>query len=393
MKKLIALLLAVVMCLSLVACGGGSSAEKAILGAWKDADSYDVLVFTEDGKITRDDVTMEWWYDKEADRYSLSFFGMTFTFVIEEDENGRYFTIEDLRYYYVENYDPDAMEAEKIASITEGKTELVVGNSYTTANGVDFTFEKAGLSGEEDDIQFDLYFTHEGELEISDEKYESASGWSSFGLGSQMEGSWGNTHRYSGGFEEMSELEQDKEAYGYLCFSIDGEAYFVSIDAFEVIDPADVVPDPTMVEITMDNWQDYFELCEYTEFEENGFGEIEGATTYWTLVNKDEYMVDMENCDVTFEFTCDWDEVKAVVDQDTKSVNYGEVTGHSTSDATVETMENVGQYAGQDTNERYGKYLNAELFNVEDGQVVSVFDRRMTNVNVLRISGTFSYYE
>ena len=67
MKKVISLLLALVMCLSLCACGGGtdtastnevngnsSSAEKAIIGAWNMGE-YDVFVFSEDGKVARGD--------------------------------------------------------------------------------------------------------------------------------------------------------------------------------------------------------------------------------------------------------------------------------------------------------------------------------------------------
>lgn len=233
MKKLIAFLLVAVMCLSLVACDGGkSSAEKEILGAWKREGNYDVLVFSDDGKITRGDEEMDWWYDKEAERYSLSYYGMTYTFVIEEDENGRFFAVDGMNYYYVENYNAEAMEAEKIASITEGKTELVVGNSYTSANGIAFTFDKAEITGEDTDCQFNLYLTYEGDLDVGQGDYESFTHWSGFGLGEQSNGSEGNTHRYTGGFEKMANLEKDREEYGFLCFTIDGAEYFVSIDAF-----------------------------------------------------------------------------------------------------------------------------------------------------------------
>ena len=236
MKKLIALLLIGVLCLSLVACGDGAeeaTAPKSILGAWKDAKSYDILVFSADGKITRGDETLDWWYDEGAERYGLSYYGLTYTFVIETDENGRFFAIEGVHYYYVENYNAEAMEAEKIASITEGKTELVVGNSYTSQNGIAFTFDRAEITGEDTDCMFNLYLIHEGSLDMGQADYESFTHWSRFGgLAHQPNGSEGTTHRYAGGFEEMADLQKDREEYGFLCFTIDGAEYYVSIKAF-----------------------------------------------------------------------------------------------------------------------------------------------------------------
>ena len=258
MKKLLALLLAAVMCLSLAACGGGTpntndnsdtqqseqsggeninnSTEKAVIGAWKAEGSNDVFVFSDDGKVTSGDEEYDWWYDKEAERYCLSLLGLTFSFAIEEDETGRFFEIANICYYYVENYDPEAMKAEyiqeQIASVTEGKTELIVGNSYTSENGVSFTFDKAEITGEETDCKFNLYFTHEGRLDWGVTHYKSSTGNPHFGFGEVKDGSEGNTHHYAGGYMEMANLEKDREEYGFLCLTIDGAEYYVSINAF-----------------------------------------------------------------------------------------------------------------------------------------------------------------
>lgn len=161
----------------------------------------------------------------------------------------------------------------------------------------------------------------------------------------------------------------------------------------EATEPEESELTTVCVEITLENWQDYFELREYTEFVENGFGEIDDAKTLWSVVSKDGYTVDEENCDVTFEFTYDEESVVATINTETKTVVYGEATGSSTSEPVVETMNNVGQYIGEYTHDRYGEYLTSEFFDLEDAQLVSVFDRRVVNVTVLRISGTFSYFE
>ena len=245
MKKALSLFLVLVMCLSLCACGGGadtpstnevnnnnsSNAEKAIIGAWNMGE-YDVFVFSEDGKVARGDAQYDWWYDKETERYFLSVNGITLSFVIEEDENGRFFSVDGERLSYVEKYYPEAMEAEKIASIIEGKTELVVGNTYTTKDGIEFRFEKAEITGEETNCLFNLYFSYEGSLDVGQADYTSASHWSGFGLAKQDNGSEGNTRRFAGGFEDRASLEADSNRYGFLCFTINGEAYYVQIEAF-----------------------------------------------------------------------------------------------------------------------------------------------------------------
>lgn len=152
-------------------------------------------------------------------------------------------------------------------------------------------------------------------------------------------------------------------------------------------------PKSVTVEITLDNWKDYFELREYIEFNENGFGEIDDAKIYWSIANKDEFTVDEENCNVTFEYTLEKEEVSSTIDTKTKKVIYGEVTGKNTSEATVETMNNVGQYIGEYTHDYYGEYLTRQRFEMKDGKLVSIFDYRVVDITIKRIQGTFSYFQ
>ncbi|MBQ4064668.1 MAG: hypothetical protein IJD10_01065, partial [Clostridia bacterium] len=234
MKKWIALLLVAITCLPLVACAGGDSkVEKAIVGAWNREGGYDICLFSADGKVTRGDEQYEWWYDKGAERYSMSCYGLTYTFVIEEDAKGRYFAVDGIRYYYVKNYDPEKLKAEyiqkQIVSITEGKTELVVGNTYTTESGVTFKLEKAEITGEDKGF-FNLYMTCEENLRFDDVSYQYFGGRSSFGIGHQSEPEEGNTRRYGGSsFKSHSELTAHRETYGFLSFKIEGTSYYIAI--------------------------------------------------------------------------------------------------------------------------------------------------------------------
>lgn len=114
MKKLIALLLAAVMCLSLVACGGGNnaSAEKAIVGEWKTLDGG-VTTFNEDGTGTAPyGGAFSWKYDTETEWYMMSLEGMTFSCEIKNEDGIRFISIEGEKYYHADDYEK-AAEANK----------------------------------------------------------------------------------------------------------------------------------------------------------------------------------------------------------------------------------------------------------------------------------------
>ena len=113
MKKIIALLIVAVMCLSFVACGNNADkentgnnaetnntqvsdkkaeAEKAIVGIWVSADSGDSLTFEEDknGKFT-DERYFRWKYDEELNCYLLALYGWgTYPLTIKNDDGVDY---------------------------------------------------------------------------------------------------------------------------------------------------------------------------------------------------------------------------------------------------------------------------------------------------------------
>ncbi len=139
------------------------------------------------------------------------------------------------------------------------------------------------------------------------------------------------------------------------------------------------------VEITLDNWQDYFELREYHKFEENGFGEFKKVTTYYSIVSKDGILFDQSKSDVTFEFVCNIESKPYTVDFENRAVIYGEATGMKTSEPTVETMNNVGQYIGESTNDRYGEYLGVcNFISKLEGEA-----REVVSIEISRIAGDF----
>lgn len=97
MKKLIAILMGIVMCLSLVACGG-KSAEKAFVGEWiSDMDVH--LIVKDDGTCYIDDTEYKWSYDKNTDMYTV-YAELPITFCIEEENDMRFFDAWGVTKYY-----------------------------------------------------------------------------------------------------------------------------------------------------------------------------------------------------------------------------------------------------------------------------------------------------
>lgn len=136
------------------------------------------------------------------------------------------------------------------------------------------------------------------------------------------------------------------------------------------------------IEITLDNWQDYFEFKEYHNFEENGFGEFESASTSYYLITKDEINVDVENSDVTLEYTWEYAKQSYAVDFENKTVTYGEITEKYTSDPQVETMNSI--YRKENNAYKYEKYIASESYYELEGNCYS----KVTGVDVTRIIGT-----
>ena len=103
MKRLLAVLLAAMLCLSLVACGG--DAKKAIVGEWKTVDG-DTTTFKEDGTGTAPyGGEFSWKYDAETEWYMLSLMGMTYSVQIKTENDIRSINIEGEIYYHADDYE------------------------------------------------------------------------------------------------------------------------------------------------------------------------------------------------------------------------------------------------------------------------------------------------
>ena len=178
MKKMFALLLAAVMCLSLAACGGGSEKE-ALVGQWKSLEEGDVIEFKEDGTGVWYEQPFEWSYEKADKKYAMTAMGITITFEIVEENGIRSLTqlgmFSPWKYYHIDDYEK-AMETANLAAVeelnsyTEGKTKIEIGKSYDYAEGVSVVFRGASVIqyGNYQYVCIDAAFTSDSSVEEVD---------------------------------------------------------------------------------------------------------------------------------------------------------------------------------------------------------------------------------
>lgn len=103
-------------------------------------------------------------------------------------------------------------------------------------------------------------------------------------------------------------------------------------------EPENTEPQYETVEITLDNWQDYFEIVEYMTYRENGFGEAESCYFRTELRLKEEYWsrlaADMMDDKGAVEFSYDYGERAATIDLANRTYSFGEFTAKESSTAT-----------------------------------------------------------
>lgn len=172
MKKLIALLLAAVMCFSLAACGGGNETSNNnepqtnnsgsqqeetnndtktekfdLYQEWKHVLTGYSLTFDKDGTVILEDGTeYKYEYDKKLELVSL-YLSQTVNLNVTE-ENGVY-KIGTGNTWFVtpanfDEYHTPALE-EAYTSKTEGATIVKIGDSFSGVNGLNITVNKAEI--------------------------------------------------------------------------------------------------------------------------------------------------------------------------------------------------------------------------------------------------------
>ena len=103
-------------------------------------------------------------------------------------------------------------------------------------------------------------------------------------------------------------------------------------------------PEYETVEITLENWKEYFELRVFRIVQLNGFGEFDRMVTRYFIASKDGIIPDCHNSDVTMVYVCSFEVKPYVVDIENMTFTYGEVTDSYTSKGKVQTLWDVDVY-------------------------------------------------
>lgn len=151
-------------------------------------------------------------------------------------------------------------------------------------------------------------------------------------------------------------------------------------------EPGETKPVYETVEITLDNWQDYFEFREIKKIKINGFEEFNGADILYYLVTKDGIELDTKNSTVTVRYILTTEYKSCSVDLEKKTIVYGETLETKIGNPQVVDFDIVTMSGATGAENKFGKYVgNVIISNLHEEKV-----RHIVNVDVTRITGSIS---
>ena len=178
MKKVLALILALVLCLGLVACGASSSGSNGsgkhtfLYQEWRRTRDGKLLSFEKNGNCVLGDKEYKYEYNDELGVISI-YTAATMNLTVVQDGDayqltgsGTFVPTETFRNEYMD---------EAIASAVGAASELLIGHAYTTRGGVEFTLEKAELIEKGTEYFWSFTFVCDEELVIRESWYSSPS--------------------------------------------------------------------------------------------------------------------------------------------------------------------------------------------------------------------------
>lgn len=244
MRKRLLVLLAFAICLTLFA---GSKAQRGepdqefiLCQEWREVRQGTPLIFWEDGTFLLEDHTFRYEYDSNRKCVLFSIVTEINIDVFFEDDTyklrlgGAEFVPAPLYEAFHAKY-----VAGRVASLTDARTELTVGNTYTTADGLTFSFDGAeieewnGSDGAYGVFCFCITPGSDAAICFDGVSYESPRTRISFSLW-EKEGE-GQSRLICGlSGDGTGELEADCEEFGILSFRLGGTDYYISIGTFFV---------------------------------------------------------------------------------------------------------------------------------------------------------------
>lgn len=149
----------------------------------------------------------------------------------------------------------------------------------------------------------------------------------------------------------------------------------------ETTEPENTEPQYETVEITLDNWQEYFEIVGYMTYRDNAFGEAESCFFRSELRLKEEYWsrlsANMMDDKGAIEFSYDYGKKVATIDLANRTYSFGEFTAQSSGTATDEfSYDNDGNYI----------YVYLETDNIRSSEIDNgLLETARDNFELIRI--------
>ena len=194
------------------------------------------------------------------------------------------------------------------------------------------------------------------------------------------------------------------EENGKIVLKYDTEIYyrpadFVSKDK-EYVDNGGANTDDTQVTptnskeitITIDNWNEYFDVIEYPYWKENAFGEIDDLAIWWGISLKEEYnsLIDTEKeQSVAFELSGKYNNYGIQVDTSKKQYTYTDLIYADGGESVKQTatFDFLGQYNAETKVFNFLRVWSSGIGEADkDGEMIEAI-YRYYDISVLRAEG------
>lgn len=258
MKKIIAVLLALCLCIGMAACSAEEEAKTDILGEWMAVSANASAIFNEDGTGELNSSgtirTFTWKYDRDLKRYVVAYdIGITTNAAVGTEYDMQYLNLQGFTFYRMDDYDKArtlmlSKRFEEIAAFTENMTKIKLNTPYDLANAV--TVQFTGISVVDlygnDALQIDYSITNERAEACSDAtvtmtgKYflegrsSATTSTGEFGWEGTIEP--GQTFTATRMFDFSEDPQATIDAYGMVigavCFELYGGQYYIDLSEY-----------------------------------------------------------------------------------------------------------------------------------------------------------------
>lgn len=150
-------------------------------------------------------------------------------------------------------------------------------------------------------------------------------------------------------------------------------------------------PNYTVVEITTDNWSDYFEFKEDYSYFEDVFGGYGSMQIYYLLAIKDNIQIYEELSNVAVECSYTTDYRKLEIDPETKTYKWSDTGKYAEDKTSVSSMYSFSGHPGDDEHKSY--YAAEIALTLPQGNTLIVDSHYKYNFNVIRIEGSIAIIE